>query len=447
MSESDTRDQQVIRPATVDIAVPVYNESRDLESSVRRLRRYLDDRFPFPAVITIVDNASTDGTWEIAWRLAGTVPGVRARRLDVKGRGRALRAAWTASDADVVAYMDVDLSTGLDGLLPLIAPLVSGHGDVAIGSRLAPGARVFRGPKRELISRLYNLILRVVLRCRFSDAQCGFKAMRADDARAVLPLVADNEWFFDTELLVVAERAGLRISEVPVDWSDDPTSSVHIANTAVKDLQGVWRLLRTPRSAVDAARAIRPAALAPSLSELLSTARLGVAGMVGYVALFLLFGQFASVYLANLMALALGVGVTMALRSRHTGPPRATAGVWPGVAGAALVATTSAVATTIVLGVASWSGAGTLAGGLAAVTVGMAAAVLARFLLCRGLVFRTYLDEVSHRADRLSAHPVSQPCAVEAADGAGGEPPSPTLDAVDLHLADVDADADSLASR
>jgi hypothetical protein len=223
---------------------------------------------------------------------------------------------------------------------------------------------------------------------------------------------------------------------------------VHIAYTAVKDLQGVWRLLRTPQSTVDAARAIRPPSLPPSLSELLSTARLGVAGMVGYVALFLLLGPFMTVYLANLMALAVGVGVTMALRSRHLEPPRAAAGVWPRVAGTALVATTSAVATTTVLGVASWLGAGALAGGVAAVTVGMAAAVPARFLLCRGLVFRTCLDEVPRRADRPSAHPVSQPASVaEAADGTGGEPPPATLDVVDLHLADMDADADSLASH
>jgi hypothetical protein len=140
--------------------------------------------------------------------------------------------------------MDVDLSTDLDALLPLVAPLVSGHSHVAIGSRLAPGAHVVRGPKREIISRIYNAILRLVLRNRFSDAQCGFKALRAEDARALLPAVADDEWFFDTELLVVAERSGLRIHEVPVDWSDDPDSRVDIVRTALADLKGVWRLRR-----------------------------------------------------------------------------------------------------------------------------------------------------------------------------------------------------------
>ena len=144
----------------VDIVVPVYNEEHDLEPSVRRLRTYLDERFPYPARITIADNASVDSTWVIAQRLATSLPGVRAVHLDQKGRGRALRTAWLASDAPVVAYMDVDLSTDLDALLPLVAPLLSGHSEIAIGSRLAPGARVTRGPKRELISRCYNLILR-----------------------------------------------------------------------------------------------------------------------------------------------------------------------------------------------------------------------------------------------------------------------------------------------
>jgi glycosyltransferase involved in cell wall biosynthesis len=239
---------QATRPATpivplVDIVVPVYNEEADLESSVRRLRAYLDDRFPFTSAITIADNASTDSTWAIASRLAGSVPGVRALHLDQKGRGRALRQAWLGSEALIVAYTDVDLSTDLDALLPVVAPLMSGHSEVAIGSRLAHGARVTRGPKRELISRSYNLILRTVLRVGFRDAQCGFKAIRADVARLLLPEVQDQAWFFDTELLVLAERAGLRVHEVPVDWVDDPDSRVAIASTALADLRGIWRLL------------------------------------------------------------------------------------------------------------------------------------------------------------------------------------------------------------
>ncbi|HEY8989883.1 MAG TPA: dolichyl-phosphate beta-glucosyltransferase [Candidatus Limnocylindrales bacterium] len=231
----------------IDIVVPVYNEERALESSIRRLRAYADARLPFRVRITIADNASTDDTWAIAIRLEEEVPSVRALHLPRKGRGRALRAAWLASDAAVVAYMDVDLSTDLDALLPLVAPLLSGHSDVAIGSRLAPGARVIRGPKREFISRSYNQLLQTVLRVHFRDAQCGFKAVRRDVARVLLPLVEDDAWFFDTELLVLAERAGLRIHELPVDWIDDPDSRVDIASTAADDLRGVWRLLRHRR--------------------------------------------------------------------------------------------------------------------------------------------------------------------------------------------------------
>src|SRR5437588_1129087 len=232
----------------VDIAIPVYNEERDLERSVRRLRRYLAHQFPFEARITVVDNASTDATWAIARRLALELRGVRATRLEDKGRGRAVRHAWLESDAAIVAYMDVDLSTDLDGFLPLVAPLISGHSDVAVGSRLARGARVSRGPKRELISRGYNLLLHLVLGTRVRDAQCGFKAARAEAARRLLPLIDNQEWFFDTELLVQAQRAGLRIFEVPVDWTDDPDSRVDIVATAVEDLRGVWRLSRQLRS-------------------------------------------------------------------------------------------------------------------------------------------------------------------------------------------------------
>jgi putative flippase GtrA len=232
----------------VDIAIPVYNEERDLERSVRRLRRYLDHQFPFEARITVVDNASTDATWAIARRLVLELRGVRAMRLEDKGRGRAIRHAWLSSDAAVVAYMDVDLSTDLEALLPLVAPLISAHSDVAIGSRLAPGARVSRGPKRELISRAYNLLLHVVLGTQVRDAQCGFKAARAEIARKLLPLVANQEWFFDTELIVQAQRAGLRIYEVPVDWTDDPDSRVDLVSTAIEDLRGIWRLSRQVRS-------------------------------------------------------------------------------------------------------------------------------------------------------------------------------------------------------
>src|SRR6202158_3702244 len=227
----------------LDVVVPVYNEQVALADSVHRLHRHLQENFPFPARITIADNASVDDTPWIAAELAAELTDVRVVRLEQKGRGRALHAVWSNSDAAVLAYMDVDLSTDLAALAPLVAPLISGHSDLAIGTRLGRGSRVVRGAKREFISRCYNLILKSTLAAGFSDAQCGFKAIRADVAQRLLPYVTDTGWFFDTELLVLADRSGLRIHEVPVDWVDDPDSRVDIVATATADLKGVARLL------------------------------------------------------------------------------------------------------------------------------------------------------------------------------------------------------------
>jgi putative flippase GtrA len=279
----------------VEIVVPVHNEERSLGPSVRRLHRFLADEFPFSWRIVIADNASTDGTPEVADFLARDLGAVSVLRLERKGRGRALRAAWLASDARVVCYMDVDLSTDLRALLPLVSPLLSGHSDLAIGTRLAHGARVVRGPKRELISRAYNTILHTALRARFSDAQCGFKAVRREVAGELLPYVRDEAWFFDTELLVLAQRRGLRIHEVPVDWIDDPDSRVKIVPTAIQDLRGVGRLLAS--------------------SPVVRFLGIGVASTLAYALLFLLLTGPLGAVGANAAALALtAVGNTAANR-------------------------------------------------------------------------------------------------------------------------------------
>jgi glycosyltransferase involved in cell wall biosynthesis len=242
----------------VAIVVPVYNERLQLEGSVRRLHGFLSSGFPFSWQIVIVDNASTDGTLAIARRLTYELDRVETIHLPAKGRGRALRAGWSRVDARVHCYMDVDLSTDLSALSPLVAPLLSGHSDVAIGTRLHRSAHVERCLKRELISRAYNRILRLALRARFSDAQCGFKAIRHDVALELLPLIEDEEWFFDTELLVLAERRGLRIHEVPVDWIEDADSRVDIPRTALADLRGVVRLVRTRRAPERALTLVSP---------------------------------------------------------------------------------------------------------------------------------------------------------------------------------------------
>ncbi len=314
--------------AVLDVVVPVHNEERDLGPCVRRLHAHLTATFPYPFRITVADNASTDGTLAVAAVLAGELPGVEVLHLTGKGRGRALRAAWDASDAPVLAYMDVDLSTDLNALLPLVAPLLSGHSDVSIGTRLARSSRVVRGAKRQFISRSYNLLLRGTLQVGFSDAQCGFKAIRKDVAEQLLPLVEDTGWFFDTELLVLAQRAGLRIHEVPVDWVDDPDSRVDIVSTAVADLRGIARLgrgllngtlpLQALRSRFGRAPLVAAGVPAALPSQLLRFAAIGVLSTVAYLLLFALLRPAAGAQGANFAALLITAVGNTALNRRLT---------------------------------------------------------------------------------------------------------------------------------
>lgn len=234
-------------PPDVEVVVPVYNEEHVLEASVRRLHAYLGNGFPYTATITVVDNASSDATFDVAHSLAQELDGVQVMRLRAKGRGRALRSAWIGSDARVVAYMDVDLSTDLSALEPLVEPLLDGRSDLSVGSRLAAGSKVERSLLREVISRGYNVLVRTLLRSRVSDAQCGFKAGRREAVQALLPIVQDENWFFDTELIHAAERSDMRIHEVPVDWTEDSDSRVHLVATAIEDLRGIARLRRLDR--------------------------------------------------------------------------------------------------------------------------------------------------------------------------------------------------------
>ncbi|MGI5436416.1 glycosyltransferase [Streptomyces shenzhenensis] len=314
----------------LDVVIPVYNEEKDLGPCVLRLHEHLTRTFPYAFRITIADNASTDSTPQVAAGLAARLPEVVDFRLEQKGRGRALRAVWSASDAPVLAYMDVDLSTDLNALLPLVAPLISGHSDLAIGSRLSRSSRVVRGAKREFISRSYNLILRGSLQARFSDAQCGFKAIRRDVAQVLLPLVEDTGWFFDTEMLVLAERAGLRIHEVPVDWVDDPDSTVHIVRTATDDLKGVWRVgraLATGSLSLD--RLTRPFGDDPRDREIQDVPKGLARQLVGfcvvgglstffYLLLYSVFRQFAGSQVANALALLVSAVANTAANRRLT---------------------------------------------------------------------------------------------------------------------------------
>ncbi len=235
------------KPVDADIVIPVYNEEVELGSSIMILVEHLRTLESLPSPITaqvvIADNASSDRTWGLACSLAEAFPSyVRAVRIPEKGRGRALKTAWLSSLAKALAYMDVDLSTDIKHIPSLIRPILDGTADISFGSRLMAQSDVQRCPKREFISRTYNRMLQGYLGVTFHDAQCGFKAMSNEAAHALLPQVKDNEWFFDTELLVLGERMGIAMSEFPVCWKEDPSSTVNIVDTIRKDLAGMRRL-------------------------------------------------------------------------------------------------------------------------------------------------------------------------------------------------------------
>jgi glycosyltransferase involved in cell wall biosynthesis len=239
----------------VNVTIPVFNEEAQLASSIGRLESFLKERLACASEIVIADNASTDRTPAIARKLGAEHSSVSVMCLKEKGRGRAVKAAWTESGADICSYMDVDLSTDLEAFPAMIEALVSGRFDLATGSRLLKGSRTRRGLKRELISRAYNLLVRAVFRTRFSDAQCGFKAISKAAAVHLLPLIEDNGWFMDTELLVLAEKLGYRIFDLPVRWVDDADSRVRILRTAMEDIKGIVRLRRRLRRGLDGAPA------------------------------------------------------------------------------------------------------------------------------------------------------------------------------------------------
>jgi putative flippase GtrA len=287
--------------------------------------------------------------------------------------------------------MDVDLSTDLGALLPLVAPLLSGHSDVAIGSRLAAGARVVRGPKREMISRSYNLILRATLHNGFSDAQCGFKAVRADIARALLPLVEDNGWFFDTELLVLAERNGLRIHEVPVDWTDDPDSRVHITSTAVDDLKGIVRVWRrfAAGEAVLPPDAIPGARIAPGFAtQAVRFAAIGLVSTAVFALMFLVLAGPVGPIAADVIALGLTAVMNVAANRRLTFSRRGRRGRRRDLGSGIAISALPVAATVAALAVLGALGVRSVAVDLGALTFVNAAVSAVRFALLRSWAFR-----------------------------------------------------------
>ncbi|CAH0219590.1 glycosyltransferase [Microbacterium sp. BWR-S6Y] len=311
----------------LEVVVPVHNEQDTLDASIRTLHRFLSSTYSEPWMITIADNASVDSTPVISAMLQSTLPGVQYLRLEKKGRGHALKIAWLLSQAEVLAYVDADLSTDLRALPPLIAPLTSGHSDVAIGTRHARSSRVVRGPKREFISRGYNMLLRRTMGVEFTDAQCGFKAIRRDIARTVLPHVVDSGWFFDSELLVIAERAGLRIHEVPVDWVDDTHSSVNLILTAVEDMRGMVRVSRdiaTGRIPVTAIytelgrKPLLPAEIPSFAGQVMRFLLVGGFSTLAYALLYLILAAGLAPQLSNFLALLVTAVANTAANRRFT---------------------------------------------------------------------------------------------------------------------------------
>ena len=378
------------RSPVVEVAIPVYNEELMLEASTRRLRAYLDESFPFETTIRIVDNASTDSTWEIASRLASTLPGVSALHLDQKGKGRAVRAAWSSSSAEIVCYMDVDLSSDLGGLLPLVAPLLSGHSDVSIGSRFAPGAHVLRGVRREAVSHIYRLLLRGALRNQFTDATCGFKAARRETAELLLPLVHDEHWFFDTEFLVLAERNGFRIHEVPVDWVDDADSRVNIVGVAKDDLRGVARLIRNRATGHE--QVAVPGGTGKHLQSSQATryASVGLLSTIAYLAIFFLLRGQVGMYAANIIAMALTtIGSTVA-HVRFTFGPRSGVSMRQAATVGGLGFITGVTFTTLALAVEIWLGVFTASSEVLAILIGIAVSAFVRLILLRSSAYRTH---------------------------------------------------------
>lgn len=231
------------KKTTVDIVIPVYNEEAELAERVTTLANFLKEHLTdFAWQITIADNASTDSTWKIAQKLTRQNKLISALHLDQKGRGRAVKYAWSQSQADICAYMDVDLSTDLKHFPSLVRSLTRGY-DIAIGTRNLLQSRVYgRNILRTITSKGYILLIKIFFWVRFTDAQCGFKAVTREIVQKLTPAVVDNAWFFDTELLILAEKKGYRIYEEPVTWIDNPGSTVRVVKTAQGDIEGLWRL-------------------------------------------------------------------------------------------------------------------------------------------------------------------------------------------------------------
>lgn len=232
---------------SVEITVPVYNEEKELAKNILTLLHFCEKNLKnYDWHITIADNASNDNTPIIGATLAKNTTKISLFRLEQKGRGRAVKRVWSQSGSDFCVYMDLDLSTDLVHLPKILEVLQNGY-DIAIGSRLARGAKVEgRTVLREFTSRVLNFFfIRLFFQTHFTDAQCGFKGITKKAVNELIPHIKDNDWFFDGEMLIVGEKSGYKIYEIPVHWIDNPGSTVRLLSTIRNDIEAMVRLHQT----------------------------------------------------------------------------------------------------------------------------------------------------------------------------------------------------------
>ncbi|MBD3359736.1 MAG: glycosyltransferase [Candidatus Buchananbacteria bacterium] len=213
------------------LALPVYNEEKVLEKSVLKLYNYFKNNIKDDWQIVIVNNASIDKTKKVADSLAQKFLKVDSLNLEDKGRGNALKNVWQKYEADIYAYCDIDLATDIFAFKKLFNSIINGSANIAIGARYIKGSQTKRTLNRLIYSKVYIFLVRLFFPTKIKDFQCGFKAVDKKTVSEILPLVKDKEWFFDTELLLIAEKNDFKIKEIAVQWKENPETKVKFIRT------------------------------------------------------------------------------------------------------------------------------------------------------------------------------------------------------------------------
>jgi uncharacterized membrane protein YbhN (UPF0104 family) len=226
----------------VSVVLPAYNEANRIEDTVKVVKDTLE-KLDYGYEIIIAEDGSTDGTDEIAKRLSSRDPRIVHLHSDNRlGRGKALTNAMEIAKGDVVVYLDVDLSTDMDHLKELIDAVAKEGYDIATGSRLLKDSQTERPFKRDFASKVYNFLVRLMLGSKLRDHQCGFKAFKRSSVLKLLRDVKDNHWFWDTEVLVLAQRKGLRVKEIPVKWKQSGETKVKFTKDVLYMFSQILRM-------------------------------------------------------------------------------------------------------------------------------------------------------------------------------------------------------------